>query len=83
MANRGWFRLLQVLWLQIRAAALTLLSVGVVISLTPSDTGNIIALLWGAVLVMVLAFAGGLALRIVSVSTLARLIRPSVFPRQK
>lgn len=77
MANRGWFHLLPVLWLQARAIVLTLLSVVAVVSLTPSDAGNITALLWGAALVTILALAGGLVLRIASFSTLVRLVRRS------
>ena len=77
MANRGWFQLLPLLWLQARAIVLTLLSVVAVVSLTPSDAGNITALLWGAALVTILALAGGLVLRIASFSTLVRLVRRS------
>lgn len=77
MANRGWFHLLPLLWLQLRAIVLTLLSVVAVVSLTPSDAGNFTALLWGAALVTILALAGGLVLRIASFSTLVRLVRRS------
>ncbi|MEQ8710127.1 MAG: oligosaccharide flippase family protein [Rhodospirillales bacterium] len=82
MVNRGWFRLLPVLWLQARAVALTLLAAWLVMTLTPADAGNISALLWASVLVIGVAFTGALALRIASFSTLARILRSSAAPPQ-